>query len=83
MQKLYLTFILTATILFETNPGWCAVPSTKNFKLSVTIPQMITLTKDLRASDKTQIASYSSQIVQEEQLKRDNRLALVKSIVAR
>jgi len=83
MQKLHLTLILTATILLETNLGWCAAQSTKAFTLSVTLPQMITLTKDQGASDKSEIASYAPQIVQEERLKRNDRLVLVKSIVAR
>jgi hypothetical protein len=83
MQKLYLSLILIITISFVANPGLCAGSSTTSFKLCVTIPQMITLPSYQNVKEDTQITGYASQIVQEEQLKRDNRLALVKSIVAR
>ena len=83
MQRIYLSLVLTVTISFVANWGWCASSSTKAFKLSVTLPQTISLISDQKAREDSRFTEYAAQIVQEERVKRDNRLVLVTSIVAR
>jgi hypothetical protein len=83
MRKTSLFLTILVPVLWIENPGWCAGSNATAFKLSVTLPQTIGLISEQKTVEATQTMRNAPQIVQEERLKRDNRMLSVKSIVSR
>jgi hypothetical protein len=83
MRKLYLFILLSAWITLPANMAWSETQS-RVFKLSVTLPQTITLASEQNKLTAIQELNLkTSQMVQEQNMLRDQRMVLVRSIVAR
>ena len=83
MFKLPILFTIVLALIFPSHTAWAAsIPTTKAYKLTVTIPSSAGFTTNMnKASDLAQIGAQSPQRVQEQQVLRNHHPVIIKSIV--
>jgi hypothetical protein len=84
MLKLYLFFFLTVWIISQSDTAWSETVS-QVFQIGVTLPQTITMApaEQNRSAVMQRLNVKSSQMVLEQNMSRNHRTVLVRSIVAR
>jgi|GEM_PF-6374948 len=75
-----LILILTVIILFQAVPAWCETIS-QTYKISVTIPESVTLAGNASQSSSVGSAASASQQIQEQRLVRNHQPVVVRSIL--